>query len=205
MPDDLSEVEISHRLASELQKTGGTTTPEYPDFPEDFDSSSTSAAVLMPLFKEADHWHLLFIRRTVDQHEHSNQVAFPGGRTDPQDSTSEQTALREANEEIGLQPADVQILGRLRGFLTVTHYCVTPVVGVIPWPYPFRLAKKEVSRIFTIPLEWLADPTNHEVREYTLPAPISNAQVVYFRPYDGEVLWGASARFTLALLEILKT
>jgi 8-oxo-dGTP pyrophosphatase MutT (NUDIX family) len=205
MLSDLSEVEISRKLASALEKTGETASPEYPGIPQDFFISPTSAAVLMPLFKKTNLWHLLFIRRTVDQHEHSNQVAFPGGHTDPQDTSPEQTALREASEEIGLQPVDVTVLGQLRGFLTVTHYCVTPVVGVIPWPYPFHLAKREVSRIFTIPLAWLDDPANYEVREHTLPASSNKMPVVYFCPYDGEVLWGASARFTLALLEILKS
>ena len=202
---DLSEVEISRRLADTLQKNGDAAAPEYPDLPEYLSSSPIPAAVLMPLFKKENHWHLLFIRRTVDQHEHSNQVAFPGGHADPQDATPEQTALREAEEEIGLKPGVVKVLGRLRDFITVTHYRVTPVIGVIPWPYPFRLASQEVSRIFTIPLTWLADPENHEIRELALPEPLTKVPVVYFHPYDGEVLWGASARFTLALLEVLKS
>jgi 8-oxo-dGTP pyrophosphatase MutT (NUDIX family) len=202
---NLSEAEISQRLADALQKTGEPASPEYPDLRELFNSPPVSAAVLLPLFKKEDHWHLLFIRRTVDQHEHSNQVAFPGGHTDPQDATPEQTALREAREEIGLQPDEVRVLGRLRDFLTVTHYRVTPVIGVIPWPYSFHLAVQEVSRIFTIPLVWLADPNNHEIHERALPTPLDKVPVVYFHPYDGEVLWGASARFTLALLEVLKT
>ena len=202
---DLSEVEISQRLEDALHKTGETAASEYPDLPELLGSPSIPAAVLIPLFMKENHWHLLFIRRTADQYEHSNQVAFPGGRTDPQDASPEQTALREAREEIGLQPDAVQVLGRLRASLTITHYCVTPVIGVIPWPYPFRLASQEVSRIFIIPLDWLEDPHNHEIRERALPLPFTKVPVIYFHPYDGEVLWGASARFTLALLDVLKS
>jgi 8-oxo-dGTP pyrophosphatase MutT (NUDIX family) len=201
---DLSEAEIARRLAKTFQKTGEAASAEYPELEELFSSPPISAAVLIPLFRNEDLWHLLFIRRTIDQHEHSNQVAFPGGRTDPQDATPEQTALREAKEEIGLEPDDVRILGRLHDFLTVTHYRVTPVIGTIPWPYSFHLATQEVSRIFTIPLTWLADTNNHEIRERALPAPFNKLPVVYFHPYDGEVLWGASARFTLALMELLK-
>jgi 8-oxo-dGTP pyrophosphatase MutT (NUDIX family) len=202
---DFSQAEISRRLAEALQQTGDVNATEYPDLPEYLGHSPVPAAVLMPLFRKENGWNLLFIRRTVDQHEHSNQVAFPGGRADSQDATVEQTALREAEEEIGLQPGKVQVLGRMRTYITVTHDRVTPVVGVIPWPYPFRLASKEVSRIFTIPLAWLADPENHEVRMRALPEPFAKIPVVYFNPYDGEVLWGASALFTLALLEILKS
>jgi hypothetical protein len=73
----------------------------------------------------------------------------------------------------------------------------------MPWPYRLRLASQEVSRAFTVPLAWLADPANHEVRLRALPPPYAPVPVIYFHPYDGEVLWGASARFTLALLEIL--
>ena len=161
------------------------------------------SAVLMPLLIHESSWHLLFTRRNVALPEHSGQVAFPGGRCDPDDETIEFTALREAEEEIGLIKKDVRVIGRLNRFLTVTRYLVTPIVGVIPWPYQLRLANEEVSRVFTIPLEWLAAPANHEIRKRVLPDPFGKVPVVYFREYDGEVLWGASARFTLRLIKIL--
>lgn len=161
------------------------------------------AAVLIPFLQREDGWHLLFTRRNPGLAEHSGQVAFPGGRMDPQDRTLEQTALREAHEEIGLDPADVRPLGRLRQFMTITNYLVTPVVGVMPWPYPLRPSPEEVSRAFTIPLAWLADRTNCEKRIRTLPAPFDRIPVIYYKPYDGEVLWGASAYITLNLLEAL--
>jgi 8-oxo-dGTP pyrophosphatase MutT (NUDIX family) len=197
---DLSENEIIQRLAQALNLPPIS---EYPDFSELLSGPPRPAAVLIPLLKKGGDWNLLLTRRNADLPEHSDQVAFPGGRADPEDSTPEQTALREAQEEIGLDPADVRILGRMQTFLTVTNYNVTPIVGVIPWPYPFRLASEEVSRVFTIPLAWLADPLNHEVQERSLPAPFEPVPVIYFQPYDGEVLWGASARFTLILLDIL--
>jgi 8-oxo-dGTP pyrophosphatase MutT (NUDIX family) len=197
---ELGKDEITRRLAlatPELQP------PEYEEIARIAAGTPRPAAVLIPFLWFEDGWHILFTRRNNDLAEHSGQVAFPGGRADPQDSTPEETALREAQEEIGLKPGDVQVLGRLRSSITITNYLVTPVVGLVPWPYPFRLQTSEVSRAFTIPLNWLADPNNHEERRSALPPPLPEVQVIYFAPYDGEVLWGASARITLTLLETL--
>lgn len=162
------------------------------------------AAVLIPLFFKKNGWHVLFIHRTANQYDpHSGQVAFPGGATEASDPTPEATALRETEEEIGLKPEDVTILGQLNDFLTITSYRVTPIVARIPWPYPLKLAQDEVSRVFSIPLNWLADSANHEVKERKLPPPYESIPVIYFKPYDNELLWGASARFIIGLLEQL--
>lgn len=158
------------------------------------------AAVLIPVLPREGEWHILYTRRNATLAEHSGQVAFPGGRSDPEDDSPEATALREAWEEIGLEPEDVRILGRLPEFLTITNYQVTPVVGAIPWPYELRVQPAEVSRAFTIPVRWLADPQNYEERKRKLPHPIGKVEVIFYKPYDGEVLWGASARFTQVLL-----
>jgi 8-oxo-dGTP pyrophosphatase MutT (NUDIX family) len=200
----LTETEIARRLDAS----------PHPDFPaadlDDIDmlgqlnGSARPAAVLVPLLQQDGEWHVLFTRRNADLPEHSGQVAFPGGRSDPEDQSPEQTALREAWEEIGLQPRDVHILGRLPAYLTITNFLVTPVVGSLPWPYPLAPKEAEVSRVFTIPLEWLAAPGNHELRKRQLPSPYPPVDVVYFKIYDGELLWGASARFTLALISALQ-
>lgn len=166
-------------------------------------SPPTPAAVLMPLIRKADSWELLLTRRTETLLEHSGQVAFPGGRCDPDDKGPEEAALREAREEIGILQKDVNILGRLSRFLTVTNYLVHPVIGVIPWPYPLVISEIEVSRVFTIPLKWLADPENHHLRQRELPDSQGKLTSIYFREFNGEVLWGASARFTLRLMDIL--
>jgi 8-oxo-dGTP pyrophosphatase MutT (NUDIX family) len=99
-----------------------------PRFPaEFFEGYPRNAAVLVPMLKEADNWHILFTRRTSSLPEHSGQVAFPGGQADPEDDSPEETALREAQEEINLQPKDVQILGQMREMRTISNYCVKPV------------------------------------------------------------------------------
>lgn len=197
---NLNEAEITRRLATAFPESQP---PENKELLYFSPGELRPAAVLLPLMWVEGGWHLLFTRRTDSLAEHSGQVAFPGGRADPQDSSIEQTALREAQEEIGLNPADVRILGRLRQSITITHYLVTPVVSTIPWPYPLRLAYYEVGRAFSIPLDWLADPANREQRLRTLSPDLPPVPVIYYQPYDGEVLWGASARFTINLLEAL--
>jgi 8-oxo-dGTP pyrophosphatase MutT (NUDIX family) len=183
--------------------------PEEPPYPafiypsELLSDSPRPAAVLMALLWKDNLWQLLFTRRNATLAEHSGQVAFPGGRADPEDDGPESTALREAREEIGLDPDQVQILGRLRSFITITNYKVTPVVGVIPWPIPLQISPGEVSRVFTIPLAWLCDPANHEKQRRNLSPPFGPVSVIYFKEYDGEILWGASASFTMAFLKAI--
>jgi 8-oxo-dGTP pyrophosphatase MutT (NUDIX family) len=201
---DLSENEIARRLENARDsylppETGLEDYLKSGIYPE----PPRLAAVLIPFVRIDHSWHILFTRRTNDLPEHSGQVAFPGGRADPGDASPEETALREAHEEIGLNPSSVRILGRMKSFLTITNYKVMPVVGSVPWPFQVRLARVEVSRIFTIPFEWLADRSNHEILQRALPAPHHSIPVIYFKPYDGEVLWGVSAYIMINLLEIL--
>jgi 8-oxo-dGTP pyrophosphatase MutT (NUDIX family) len=200
---DLTEVEIEERLQWTLDSYPHGPYIEYPPLLLQSSGKPKPAAVLIPLFCEDSAWQILFTRRRDDLPEHSGQVAFPGGRTDPGDTSPEGTALRESWEEIGLNPEHVHILGRLRCYLTITNYLITPVVGVIPWPYPLQLETREVSRAFSIPLAWLVDPANHEERPRLLPEPNPPVNVIYFKLFDGEVLWGASARLTLALIRAL--
>jgi len=160
------------------------------------------AAVLVPLFWENAQWHLLFTRRTETVHSHKGQVSFPGGAADPVDNTPIETALREAHEEIGLTPDHVDILGLLSRRPTVTSFLISPVVARISWPYTFQMSREEVSRVFTIPLDWLADPSHREARQRMFPNG-HQEPVIYYQPYDGETLWGATAAITMDLLRIL--
>jgi 8-oxo-dGTP pyrophosphatase MutT (NUDIX family) len=159
------------------------------------------AAVLVPLYEEGGAWQVLFTERTHAVEDHKGQVAFPGGRVDEADASRTETALREAEEEIGLARTAVTVLGQLDELLTVTQYRVTPIVGVFPWPYPFVLSTRELSEVFGVPLAWLADPANREVqwREPMISGP--KIPVYYFR-YQGHTIWGVTARILLNFLEV---
>jgi 8-oxo-dGTP pyrophosphatase MutT (NUDIX family) len=162
------------------------------------------AAVLLPLYSQNLAWHLLFTRRTESVESHRGQVSFPGGQVEDGDLNVQSAALREAWEEIGLRPQDVQILGQLDPMLTVTQFMITPVVGLIPWPYELHIQPLEVARLFGVPLAWLRDPDNlaTEYRKPMIPGP--EIPVHYFKPYDGETIWGVTARITLDFLKLIQ-
>jgi 8-oxo-dGTP pyrophosphatase MutT (NUDIX family) len=162
------------------------------------------AAVLIPLVRWKQEWQLVFTRRTETVEHHKGQVAFPGGGCELGESTPEKTALREAWEEIGLKPQDVHILGRLNDIITITHFRVTPVVGVVPWPYQVDLQPAEVGRIFTIPLAWLVERTHWTELPVTPTGAPHPFPVIRYQPYDGEVLWGITARITHNFLSVLE-
>ena len=161
------------------------------------------AAVLVPLYRERGEWRVLLTQRTDLVEHHKGQVSFPGGRVDDDDGDRVQTALREAEEEIGLKPEHVALLGQLDELLTVTQYRITPIVGVIPWPYPFVLSTVELSEVFGVPLRWLADPAHLETQYRDPIAPGPPVPVYYFH-YEGHTIWGATARMLLNLLEFVR-
>lgn len=159
-----------------------------------------SAAVLMPLIHRDDQWHLIYTLRSSLLHDHSGQVSFPGGSREPQDQDIIATALRESQEEIGLNPQSVTVLGCLADMDMVTRFKVTPVVGVCEWPTGLTINPDEVDRVFSIPIDWLADEQNHYSRVLTHNG--MDIEAVYFKPYDGETVWGATAMMTVALLSL---
>jgi 8-oxo-dGTP pyrophosphatase MutT (NUDIX family) len=193
------------RITEALEKSFDPGLPPESPYPlELIHQKLLPAAVLLPFLWQDDEWRLLFIRRTYNEGDrHKGQVAFPGGQCNSKDRDSEAAALRETFEEIGMHQRDVKILGRLRDLLTITGYRVSPIVGLVPWPYPLIPQPSEVSRIFTIPLQWLADPGNRVVQSRDLRIQGKSIPVIYYKPYDGEILWGASARITVLLLEAL--
>jgi 8-oxo-dGTP pyrophosphatase MutT (NUDIX family) len=161
-----------------------------------------AAAVLIPLVCSQGDWHLLYTRRTDLVQSHKGQVAFPGGAVEVQDLCREDTALRETHEEIGVHRDQIEILGSLWEMPTITGFAITPVVGVMTWPVPLSLSDGEVSRTFLVPLRWLADPAHMEEVEITFPDGRQD-KVIYFYPYDGEKIWGATARITLNFLKVI--
>ena len=196
-----TEKDIIRQLHSAYQSGVVASTDGYADMYEEV--TMKCAAVLIPLVWWDDEWHLAFTRRTEMVEHHKGQVSFPGGGCEVGESTPEATALREAWEEIGLKPEDVRLLGRMNDVITITRYRVTPVVGVIPWPYRARLEPAEVERLFTIPLSWLAVRANWDEQPVTPAGVLRPFPVIRYQSYDGEILWGASARITQNFLSVL--
>jgi len=159
------------------------------------------AAVLVPLYLEGGEWHVRFTQCTHLVESHKGQVSFPGGHVEPGDTSRVETALREAEEEIGLRREDVTVLGQLDELLTVTQYHITPIVGVFPWPYNFVLSEAELSEVFGAPLSWLANPDNLEIQERE-PIMPGRKIPVYYLHYQGYTIWGATARMLLNLIEV---
>src|SRR5512138_2093626 len=197
MPLTLTEEFIARRLRDAIKDDPSSDGFSEIDLTEE--TRLKCAAVLIPLVWHNEEWHLLFTRRTDTVESHKGQVSFPGGGCDEGETTPEQTALREAQEEIGVDPERVRVLGRLPEMITITSFHVTPVVGVIEWPTVFTVGQHEVERVFTIPLYWLADTRNRW--EFPIGGPRRN--LIAFHPYDGELLWGATARMTVDFLKVL--
>ncbi len=194
MTSSLTEAEIARRL----EQAHPRAIHEDP-FPQFAGRAPRPAAVLIPLINMDGEWYILFTRRTDRVEHHKGQVAFPGGAVDAEDTDRVMTALREAEEEIGLHRSDVRVVGKLGEMQTVTNFLVTPVVGIFTWPYTFKMQTIEVNRVFTIPISWLVDRDNFHV--YIRKE--SNRQVIAYYPFDGELLWGVTARITLEFLHVI--
>ena len=158
------------------------------------------AAVLVPIVDDGGPLRLLLTRRTEDLPTHAGQVAFPGGLVEPGDEDPVNTALREADEEVGLPKGAVEVLGLLDDFPTRTDtVAVTPVVGVLRRVPPLRALAAEVARIFDIPIHDLMQADRWTWREE--PRGDRRLRIYYFL-HEGETLWGLSARIVLHLLEV---
>jgi 8-oxo-dGTP pyrophosphatase MutT (NUDIX family) len=156
------------------------------------------AAVLAALSRHSDGPHVLLTKRTEGLRTHGGQYALPGGRADPDDDSAVATALREAHEEVGIDPADVRVLGLLDDQRTTSGYVVTPVVGWIRHPYPFRLSPDEVALALELPLRAFVAPP----RPRTLLAAGLRRLVPSF-DVGGHVIWGATARILRNLAVVI--
>ncbi|MBV7536143.1 CoA pyrophosphatase [Duganella sp. sic0402] len=161
----------------------------------------TPASVLIPLVLREHGLTILLTQRNADLTDHPGQISFPGGRAESWDKDAVDTALRESEEEIGLERRHVEILGSLPDYLTGTGYCVTPVVGLVQPPFAVTADPSEVAAIFEVPLSFLMDGANHQRLSVDLPG---GRRSFYAMPYEGYYIWGATAGMLRNLFHFLR-
>lgn len=156
----------------------------------------TPASVLIPLVARESGLTMLLTQRTQHLRDHAGQISFPGGRCEEYDATPQATALREAQEEVGIQPAQVDILGELPEYSTATGFSITPVIGLIQPPLNLKLDDFEVAEVFEVPFEFLMDPANYQ--QHTIEFQ-GISRPYYAMPWNGYFIWGATAGMIVAL------
>jgi 8-oxo-dGTP pyrophosphatase MutT (NUDIX family) len=160
----------------------------------------TPAAVLVPLVVRPEGMSVLLTLRTQHLAAHAGQISFPGGRQEESDRDSIAAALRETQEEIGLPPDYIEVVGRLDTYVTSTGFEVTPVVGLVRAPYPVKLDPFEVAELFEVPLAFILDPANHQRQSREVKG---RQRTFYVLPYQDRYIWGATAGMLVNLAEVL--
>lgn len=160
----------------------------------------TPASVLFPIVLREGGASVLLTQRTAHLKDHPGQISFPGGRVEPQDASPAHTALREAEEEIGLSSAHIEIVGYLPEYRTITGFCVTPVVAIVTPPFDLRPEPGEVAEIFEVPLDFLMNPVNHQQHSLHYRGQLRHYHAM---PYQEHFIWGATAGIILTLFRAL--
>ncbi len=157
----------------------------------------TPAAVLVPLVERPQGYTVLLTQRTAHLEHHAGQISFPGGRAEEEDASPMETALREAEEEIGLHRRHVvEIAGFLDLYQTITGFLITPVVGFVTPPFELRLDAFEVAESFEVPLDFILDPQHHERRSMLYQG---QPRQYYVISYKERFIWGATAAMLVNL------
>lgn len=170
---------------------------------EEHGASLRRAAVLIPLFKTSSEYRVLFTKRTDTVDAHKGQISFPGGKVEDEDASPLETALREADEEIGLSRKDVTVLGRMDDARTLSsNYIVHPFVGLIPYPYDFNTSVQEVRELIEVPFQVFlsGDPAGENTP--VVYEGVTYQSLAYY--HRGEVIWGATARIMRNLVDLVK-
>ncbi len=158
------------------------------------------AAVLVPVVDHAHDLTVLFTQRTAHLAHHAGQISFPGGHIEPDDGGPLATALRETEEEIGLDRRHIEIVGHLDTYVTRTGFIVTPVVGVVTPPFSLTPDAHEVAEVFEVPLAHFLDEANHLRCSAEFEG---KTRYFYAMPYQEYYIWGATAGMLINLFEIL--
>ena len=157
------------------------------------------AAVLIPIIDSGGSTEFIFTVRTSKVQKHKGEISFPGGAFEEElDHSLQETAIREAKEEINLNPEQIQVLGELDDFCTMTGYIIHPVVAHVSPPYEYRLAKSEVAEIFTVPLDFFKNPTHFEERIINMG---DWQYAVYYFKTKTHTIWGATAHIVVNFFE----
>jgi len=203
---DLSAARLRERFASPRPFV-----PEVPGDGRRFDlvRDPTAAAVLVPIVQRPEGLAVLLTRRTDHLRDHAGQISFPGGRSEPEDADAAETALREAEEEVGLARGRVEIVGQLPLYTTVTSFEVTPVVGLVQPPFELALDSFEVAEAFEVPLSFLMTPAHHRRHVFTFEG---GQRQFFSMPWQGAgtdgqareyFIWGATAAMLRNLYRFL--
>lgn len=195
----LSKAEITRRLARGIAP--GFNESVLPRYEHPPGLTPKPAAVLVPLINRSDGLTLMLTQRTAHLHDHAGQISFPGGRVDEGDLSRSHTALREAQEETGLMPDLVQLIGQLPEWDIPTGFRVTPVVGWIEPPLSLSPDPFEVAEVFEVPLDFLLNSDNHRRHSDVING---RQRHFYAMPYEGRNIWGATAGMIHMLYRILK-
>lgn len=187
-----------HESSNHMQRTL-TLEPVADHTPLVIDDQEHDAAVLAPIVERDGDHYLLFTRRADHLGEHPGQMSFPGGGAEPEDESILATALREANEEIGLDTAETEVIGQLDDIRTVTEYAVTPFVARVP-DREYVGDGNEVAEIVCLPVSGLLDPDNYEYERRDHP--YYGDIVIHYFHVEGYTVWGATGRILVQLLEL---
>jgi 8-oxo-dGTP pyrophosphatase MutT (NUDIX family) len=165
-----------------------------------FPANPVAAAVLVPLVDRPDGLTVLLTERASRMARHSGQISFPGGRLEPSDPDVASAALREAQEEIGLDPARVQVFGYLPDHLVISGFRVTPVLSLVKPPIVLEPNPAEVASIFEVPVSHVFDSRNHKAN---LRRVGDEEILLYDIPWQGQNIWGATAGMLLTFVRMV--
>jgi 8-oxo-dGTP pyrophosphatase MutT (NUDIX family) len=166
-----------------------------------FPANPVPAAVLVPLVDRPEGLSILLTQRASQLSKHAAQISFPGGRLEESDPDIASAALREAQEEIGLDPARVRVFGYLPDHLVISGFRVTPVLALVSPPFSVEPNPAEVETVFEVPAEFIFDPRNHKAR---LRRVGDEDVLLYDIPWQGHNIWGATAGMLMTLVRMVE-